>query len=319
MLVVALGGLGTLRARAAGEDPQASSQASRRGVYLEKSACDATSPFEVASVLRVELFNRLLDGAPRGEAYRVAIDCSSDIVVIAVRVPGGPSKSLQTNLAGAPANVRSRIVGLAIAELVRDLDREPRPIPPPPAPPRPRPRDEPPARPPSPSSRAVDLGAFASTATFQLKDVWLAGGGLRFDYAYQRFCAGLDAAVLTTTERFEQGTAQVFLSYVSPSVAWQETWGPARARLGAGYALGVARLSGYATVARAFAGTTTGAWTAPYAFASFALAITGGFSVDARGQLGWVASPVVGEVSGGPDVALEGLWVSVQAGVTIAL
>jgi len=50
-----------------------------------------------------------------------------------------------------------------------------------------------------------------------------------------------------------------------------------------------------------------------------ALAVTGDLSVEASGQLGWVTLPVIGEVSGGADVALRDMWASVQAGLAIKL
>jgi hypothetical protein len=164
------------------------------------------------------------------------------------------------------------------------------------------------------------LGAFAQTSTFQHGGVWLAGGGLRFDYVYRRSCFGLDAALLTTTERFDPtGSARIVLAYGSPFAAWHERWGPLQTRLGVGYALGAARLSGQALDARAFAGTITGPWSAPYALAALALTLTDGLGVDARGRIGWVTSPVIGEVSGGGEAALRGLWASVEVGLAIAL
>jgi hypothetical protein len=166
----------------------------------------------------------------------------------------------------------------------------------------------------------VSLGAFAQTSTFRLNGLWLAGGGLRFDYVYRRLCLGLDAALLTTSESFDPtGTARVFLAYGSPYAAWRERWGPAQTRLGVGYAMGAARLTGTATDPRVFAGTTTGPWSAPFAFAALALGITDGLGLEARGRVGWVTSPVVGEVLGSGDVALEGLWASVDVGMTLAL
>lgn len=289
-------------------------------VFLDASACDAAPPVEVVAVLRVELSDRLVD-APRSDAYRAAMDCAGDVVVVSVAAPGAAGKSFRTNLAGVPANVRSRVVALGIAELVRDLDHEPRAPPRPPAPEEPMPPVErPPAPAPAPARRAVDLGAFATTSTFQLDGVWLAGGGLRFDYAFGHACVGLDAALLTTTERFDPaGTARAVLAYGSPYAAWHERWGAAQTRLGVGYALGAARLSGQASDARVIAGTTTGPWTAPYGFAALGLTITDGLDVDARGRLGWVTSPVVGEVAGGSEMALRGLWASVEVGMAIAL
>jgi hypothetical protein len=124
---------------------------------------------------------------------------------------------------------------------------------------------------------------------------------------------------LGTSEAFAQGRAHALLAYGSPYAAWQGRWGPAWARLGAGYALGVARLSGQSTDPRASAGTTVGPWTAPYGLVAVGGAITDGVGVEARGQLGWVTSSVVGEVAGAPGVALERLWSSLELGVVIAL
>jgi hypothetical protein len=304
---------GATQARIAAAQPLTTT----RPVFVARSACETVPFAEIAAVLRVELLNRLVEDPP-ADAYRAAIDCTGDLVAISVTLPGGAGKSRQTNLAGSPPNVRPRIVALAIAELVRDVDREPVRIVAPERPPSP-PKDVPKPPPPLPPRRTVELGAFAQTSSFRLDGVWLTGGGLRFDYVYRWFCVGFDVAALQTVERFTQGSAQVFLGYGSPFVAWNERWGRAQTFLGAGYALGVAHLAGQANDARAFAGTTSGPWAAPYAFAALAVVVADGVTFDARGQVGWVTSPVIGNVTGGHDVALEGLWASVQLGLAIAL
>lgn len=310
--------MAVLHARPAGAQPASV----LRPIHLDPSSCEATPFGDVAAILRVELYNRLVEGPPRQDAYRAALDCAGSIVVVSVTVPGGTTRSFRTDLGGTPANVRARVVGLGVAELVRELDREPALPPPAPRPP------PPPARVPDEPSpplhadrdrRVVDLGAFAQTSSFELDGAWLAGGGLRFDYADRRFAAGLDVALLTMTDRFEPGTTQVLLAYGSPYAAWRERWGPVQTRLGGGYALGAARIRGHATDATAFAGTTTGPWSAPYAFAALRLMLTDDLSVDARGQLGWVTSEVIGQVAGASDVALEGAWATVQLGIAITL
>jgi hypothetical protein len=315
-LLLLVAGASATRARVAAADPAPP----KRPVAVERDTCDAVSLHDVGAILRVELFNRFVEGPPPGDAYRVAIDCAGDRIVIDVGAPGGASKSLRTTLAGTPGNVRSRVIALAVAELVRDLDGEPRP-PLPAIPKEPRERDSvpPPAPGPDRANHAVALEAFAQTSSFKANGVWLAGGGVRFDYARRRFCAGLGGAVLTTTERFDLGTAQIFLSYGSPYVAWRETWGHTQTRLGAGYAVGAARVAGHATEPRAFAGTTIGPFSAPYAFAAFAVALSRDVRIEGRGEAGWVTSPVIGDVSTGAGVALEGLWASVEVGVALAL
>jgi hypothetical protein len=306
-------------------DASAQPTPAKRPVFVESSTCDATPISAVTSALRVELMGRLLDGPTRNDADRTTIDCSGDLVVVSVTAPGGASTSFQANLARAPANVRARILALAVAELVRDLDREttqPQSLPrasPAPSPAQAPDRDnDVPAGARGPS-HSVELGAFAQTSSFKSSGVWLAGGGLRLDYGYHRLSIGLDAALLATTYRFDLGSAQVLVGYGSPYAAWHERWGRAETRLGAGYALGAANLSGHATEAGAFGGTTTGPWSAPYAFLALGLTISDRVSVDARGEIGWVTSPVVGEVAGGAGVSIEGVWASVQLGLAIAL
>jgi hypothetical protein len=58
---------------------------------------------------------------------------------------------------------------------------------------------------------------------------------------------------------------------------------------------------------------------APYGFGEVALALSDSVRVDARVLAGWVTASVVGEVEGGGDVNLAGLWTGVQIGAALAL
>ena len=295
---------------------------SRSLVHIERSGCNATPLADVVAVLRVELGAQLVDEPVRGHGYDVSIDCTGDHVAIDL-ASARYTKAFETNLAGAPPSVRSRIVALAIAEIVRDLDREPPPKPVAPPPPPPAPIMPPPDRdqvtPPPKRNRPVQLGAFAQGSAFPLHGAWLGGGGVRFDYAYRRVCAGFDGVVLTSNEQFDIGTAQILLTYGSPYVAWRETWGALQTRLGLGYAIGAAKVSGRAEGASSIAGTITGVWSAPYAFAAPSLALTDALRLDLRAQLGWVTLPVVGDVSRADAIALKGAWASAQIGLALAL
>ncbi len=294
-------------------------------VHIERSSCAATPLPEIVAVLRVELSKQLVEGpiAPEDAAYRVTIDCGGDRVTIVVDAPKRGPRSYEKNLAGAPPNVRSRIVALAIAEIVRDLDREPRPAPPPAPPPPPvvvtPPAPVVPDRPSAPPARhVVRIGAFGQASSFHVDGVWLVGGGLRFDYAFKRIGVGLDAVIGTTNEHYDLGSAQVIVAYGSPTVAWREELGALETRLGAGYAIGAARITGHAETARAIDGAVTGAWGAPYAFAGASLAL-GALAIDLRAQAGWVIFPVVGEVTRDDNIELRGLWASGQLGLSLAL
>src|SRR4051794_3682116 len=71
-------------------------------VRVETSACGATPLPDVVAVLRGELGSQLLERPTTDDAYRVAIDCSGDVVVISVGIPDRRGKSFDTNLAGKP-------------------------------------------------------------------------------------------------------------------------------------------------------------------------------------------------------------------------
>jgi hypothetical protein len=310
---------GALRSHVALADPSEPGSA-RPPVSLsvQEGGCDAAQPLEITAALRVELLGRLVEGPPPGDAYRAALVCSGDVVAMAVVAPGGRAKSNQTDLASVPASVRSRILALAVAELVRDLDRDASPAP---SPSVSLPRVQELAAPPSshPPSRSLELGAFVQTGAFLEHALWLTGGGLRVVYSRGPFCAGFDVALLSATQRFESGAVQELLSYASPFLGWQSSGRRAHVRLGAGYALGAAQLRGSASEALAVAGTVTGPWAAPYMLGDFEFVVTEGVSLYVHGHLGWVTSPVVGQVAGASSVAFEGTWAGGHVGIALAL
>jgi hypothetical protein len=292
-----------------------------RAVSLSaQDGCPSSLVAEMTTVLRVELLARLLEGQPqRGEdAYRATMACSDDVVTLSVSADGRV-RSSTPNLAPVPASVRPRVAALALAELVRDLDRD---VPaqtvaahPPPAKILP-PRAQPPSA--TPAIHTIELSGFAVANDFVQHGVALQGGGLRFGYSRGPLCVGLEVAILSDTERFAPGTVRAILTYGSPYVGWQQAWHVWATRLGAGYALGAARLSGSATTPLAYARTITDLWASPYLFGEVQLRVTAGLGVLARGQLGWSTSTVTGQVAGGSDVSLGGLWAGGQLGLASA-
>jgi hypothetical protein len=283
-----------------------------------QDSCPSSLVAQVTTVLRVELLARLLEGRTRKDAYRATMACSGDVVTLSVS-GDGRVRSRTADLAQVPASVRPRVAALALAELVRDLDREVPAqavaAPPPPA------TISPLHAVASPATRAIhtiELGAFAVVSDFVQHRVALAGGGLRFAYSRASLSAGLDVAIVSDTERFPPGTVRTILTYASPYVGWQQAWRVAATRLGAGYALGAAHLSGSVSASLAYARAITGLWAAPYLFGDLELRVTEGVSVLGRGQLGWVTSSVTGQVAGASDLSLGGLWAGGQLGLALA-
>jgi hypothetical protein len=302
--------------------------ASRAPVHIERSTCAAASRDDLMTVLRIELPGQILDDAAPGGAYEVAVDCVRSAVALSIAAPGGTRKTYRMDLAGAPRGVRSRIVALAIAEIVRDLDGDASAGPPEePSPGRaaetataevaPPVREAPAPAP--PQSGPVFLAALGEVASFRLDGRWLAGGGLRFEYARRWLSAGIDAVFLAADEGASLGTARVLLPYASPYLGLGSSTGRLQARVGAGWALGAASVSGHAMDASARAATVTGAWMAPYAFGQLGLVATDFLRIDLRAQVGWVTASVDGTVEGGADINLGGLWASMQLGAAFSL
>jgi hypothetical protein len=242
--------------------------------------------------------------------------CSGDVVSLSVSADGRV-RSSTANLAQVAASLRPRVAALALAELVRDLDRDlparsvaapPSPLPP---------REEPSSA--TPAIRTIELSGFAVASDFVQHGVALPGAGLHFGYSRGPLCVGLEVAILSDTERFVPGTVRAILTYGSPYVGWQQAWRVLVTRLGAGYALGAARLTGSTTAPLDYATTITGLWASPYLFGDLQVRVTEGLGVLARGQLGWVTSPVTGQVAGGSDLSLGGLWAGGQLGLVLAL
>jgi hypothetical protein len=293
-------------------------------VHVERSSCKTVSITDVLGVLRVELAAQLVEWPLPDKVYQVAIDCSDDVVVISVAMTERETRSYRTNLTNAPSNVRPRIVALAIAEIVRDLDRESAQLalasPMRQEVPSPQTALEPPL-PKEGETRPAQFGAFAAVSTFHFDGSWLAGGGPRFDYVYRWLCAGFDAALLEGDHRFTTGTVRALLGYGSPYVAWRSVTGRLQERLGIGYALGAATVTGLGP-SNYLSSTLTGPWAAPYVFGALAFAVTHSITVDLRAQAGWVTMSVLGQVQrvpGGADVNLDGLWTSMQIGTAFTL
>jgi hypothetical protein len=305
-----------------------SSSAPKWPVHVWTTAdCPVTRLDDVLAVLRVEIPGRLTDDVSLGAAYNVEIECEVDTVRVTASTPSQGTRTTRTTLAGVPPSVRARILALALAEIVGDLDREASHPPPPPAElsaPSP-----PPALAETPegrgsaqgrfANRPVHMAAFAQTSSFRFDGRWLAGGGLRFEYSSGHLCAGIDATFSANDQRFSFGVTQSMLVYASPYVGWAGGKDRLGVRLGAGYALGAARLSGRATDPRFSAAALSGAWTAPYGFAALSLILTDAVRAEGRIQAGWVTTPVVGEVAAGGDIRFEGLWASAQIGFALGL
>jgi hypothetical protein len=287
-------------------------------VYVDSAGCDAAFVDSILSLSRVELGERLVT-APRTEpAFRIRLECAGQVVLISAALDAHSPESQRADLANTEESLRPRVVALAIAELVRDLERAPAdPAPKPPAPDRPGAvvhetrAAHPPARP-------VSLRAFGAAYGFGLER-WLAGGGLGFGYGAGKFFADLDVVFSTRGDDFPVGSARTFLLHANPELGWQWSGAALSARLGAGFAVGVASVAGTSTSSRVASDSATGAWGGPFAGGGVAYAVEDRVRLELRTQLGWVLFPVIGDVADASPVRLDHAWLGVTLGAAFSL
>jgi hypothetical protein len=290
-------------------------------LQFEGAGCSALRLDDVLPYAQVEVGSRLADPSDL-DADPVVVRCTGDRITILVTGRDRTPRSYRTDLGNTSPSVRPRIVAIAIAEVLHDLDIVPRrPDSPPHRIPIIRKPEPPPApAPPTPAPEKVtELAAFWQVTRFQLDGRWLMGGGIRFDFAQTWWSAGLDAGAAARGESSQLGKVDVLLVYMSPYAAGRWAQGPFTARLGAGYAFGVGQVSGSANAAQVVQDKVRGPWGSPYALVDFGLAASTAVSINVRGQAGWVTTPVVGFVDRGREVDMKGFWTSAQIGVALTL
>ncbi len=289
---------------------------SRLAVSIEGDACSSALVDEVLYLAKIELRTQLVD-SPAGADCRVTITCAASRVAVVARTADGKGRAHETDLSEVSESLRPRVVALAIAELVHEIeitDVEPPRVEPPRVP-----SEAPIEIPRAAPRRVIALSAFAHASSFRLDQKWLLGGGIGATFGRGRFLTGIDAAIATRDEHFATGTAHVLLTYVAPQLGLRASAGRFGAELGAGFALGVAHITGETSDPRANGETLTEFWGAPFAFGGVAYAASDTISIGLRGHAGWVTLPVVGLVWKGPTVDLKGFWSGAQIGVTLAL
>ena len=304
-------------------------------VQVDIDACTGASPEEARRLLRIELGALLVDAAPSGEVVTHAIvSCAARTVRLRVDDPiTGKSLTREVELDESDVASRSRLIALAVAELVdaswTELESNPRPEVPPAG-----------ARPPPAAVEAarrvvkhrrprqidaevgvtrmmvvVSRRAFFSESTAQ----W--GGGMRLgcdEFTH----VGWTADILAEHGETEVSLGKVALDTLTlgGSLYSYRRWSPVTFQLGAGLRLGAARLSGtpYASQS-ARAGSGIAPWGWPTAIAAVRLRPIGPLVVEVSGEVGYVVLPMNGNVAGRTEVTISGPWVGAQLGLGMTI
>jgi hypothetical protein len=285
-------------------------------VSIEGGACSIVLVDEVLFLAKIELHNQVVD-SPLAADCRVTITCAGSRAAVVARTADGKGRVHETDLSEVSDSLRPRVVALAIAELVHEIEVTPTE--------RARveiaraPVEAPIEIPRATPSRTILLSAFAHASSFRLDGKWLLGGGVGAAVVRGRLLAEIDAAIATRDERFATGTAHVLETYVAPAVGLRATTGRFGGQLGAGFALGLAHITGETADPAASGGTLTEFWGAPFLFGTLTYAASDALSIGLRAHAGWVTLPVVGLVWQGPTIDFKGVWSGAELGVTLAL
>jgi len=264
---------------------------------------------------------------PEG-ALELSVRCQGDEVEITASERGAASTHRRMDLTGTADAVRSRVVALAIAGLVRELAVMARSAPST----APEPERAPIAREAQPtasgdsernragSARTVQLDLFPAGSTFTAAPAVLWGGGLRARaLLFGPLYAALDVQAGSYARDSELGSARLVAGSAGARIGWTYAWRSSLLGAGAGQRLGLARASASAEASGATDGSVSGLWAAPVAFvmADTALARHVRLGVDA--ELGAVLLPVRGRIEEGGDIAVAGAWLALSATLGVQL
>jgi hypothetical protein len=301
-------------------------------VQLDVDACVDASPDEIRRVVSVELGALLSDAADaRPDRTRASVTCDGAVVALRVDDPiTGKSLSRTVDVGSAIPRARSRLVALAVVELISaswtELDVNPQP-----------------QVPPSGPAASSEARRAALESVRVQSDRWalsryrvsLLAGALKF-FAKTDVLAGAELRVArdrseplgwmmdAQAHRGSQSTSlgQVFTDVLGVGVAAvvHHAWSRSSVHLGGGVRGGAARLSGVPNPMTAVHGDRFWApWVGPFALGNVELVVTQRFTVEAAIEGGYVVSPVGGLVSDRREVAVDGAWLELHVGVGMFL
>jgi hypothetical protein len=285
-------------------------------VSIDAGACSLVLVDDVLYLAKIELHNPVVE-SPLTADCRITVTCAGNRAAVVARTADGKGLVHETDLSEVSDSLRPRVVALAIAELVHEI--EVAEAEPPPRAENARAAEPPIEIPRAPPAHVFALSAFAHASSFRFDNKWVLGGGVGATLARGPLLAGIDAAIATRDESFATGKAHVLLTYVAPTVGLRASSGRLGAQIGAGFAIGVAHVTGEAADPRATGDTLTEFWGAPFSFGTIAYFATDTLSVGLRAHAGWVTLPVVGLVWNGPAIDIKGAWTGAELGVTLAL
>lgn len=322
------------------------SMASAPTLQLQINDCVGVSAEEVAQVVSLEL--RAIIAATRtAQTTQVGVSCKSRFTEISVEDPDTRQPIIReveprplldirvddpitgkwllrsVDLNRYPQAARSRLLALAISELVMaswvELLVNPNPKVPPAS-------GQAPVEARQAVTQAVRLAeplrattTFGPTFSFSNPRV-LWGGALRLSQArWEKLGWSLDVSYARGATRSPAGTIFTETLSLAPMLFFHLRLGPVQLQLGPGLRYGAGRLTGEPADSSATqAGTLAGPWGGPAAFVTAAVNLSSALAIEVNAEAGYTLTPVRAFVAGEKIAALEGGWFGLRLGLSLA-
>jgi hypothetical protein len=305
------------------------SEAAHPLVQLRVDACVAAPEAEVRRYLEIELGATLADAASAAETTVAALGCQQALTRITIDDPiTGKSLSRNIDLSTAEERARSRLLAIAIYELISaswtELEMNPRPQVKPAGP-----AASPLARQAAldathertPPRNRYELDAIAGGRGWWSGAGFLGGGGLRVTARF-RYHLGVSADVMSTTGRVSTQAGQVRIADVSgqASFVFHQDWSHVSLLVGAGLRVGGAYLSGSPTTpANTVGGGGWGTWLGPLGSIGLSIEPVRRLHLGLDTEVGYAARPVYGVINTERTVSLSGVWLGLRLAIGVVL
>lgn len=305
-------------------------------VTLTIDACVEVDAADVRKIVEIELHTTIAEVSKPGPASggspdgltRVTARCREKLIELVVEDSiTGKSLMRTVDVAAQAPKARTRLLALAITELVSaswtELETNPTPAVPPAGPPPPpaakaAARDVVKARLPSPPP-PLRIVALIDRRAFLAKTAWVTGLGVRV--ARDSALFGWSAEMVAS-----QGTAKASLGEVAMDVVGVALAATVGARVGvfsgraaAGLRGGAARLSGVPRGDDIEGRSVRGAWGGPFLGASASMVPFKPLVIEVSIESGYVVAPVHARVDGERQVSVAGVWIAGALAIGVTL
>jgi hypothetical protein len=297
-------------------------------VALRIDACPEINGPDVSRIVEIELGEALVSAeasSPDAQLTIATVRCDGGIAAIDVADPlTGKSLGRQIDLPALAPKARTRLLGIAVAELVAaswdELEANPRPVVAPAGP----------APPPELKEEAAQVTLKRSpprTRAEAAADARISSAGVGYGGTVgvsHDVLSWLGWTVRVAAHHGSAGSAlgQLDENDVTGLGALYAALGPGALSLrgGVGARVGPLWLTGSpAPGSGAQGGTVIGVWAGPVLLAALRYAITPAFSLELSAEGGWVVSPTSGRVAGMRAISVEGPWATASLGATLGL